>query len=420
MEDYPEYDQPAEGPHETIFDSKNPLVKVIALSAVISALVGGVFGFYAARLSTGTGDTFISNITHSRYADESSAVSAIVKDYSPAVVSIVASKDVPVIEQQFISPFGDLCNDPNLRQWFGGCDLAFPQNVQKGTKRQDVAAGTGFIVRADGLIITNRHVVDVEGADYTVILNNGTKYPAQVLARDPIQDLAVVQIKATNLPVVKLGNSDNLAVGQTVIAIGNALGQFSNTVSKGIISGLARTITASEGNSSEQLERVIQTDAAINPGNSGGPLINLDGEVVGVNTAIASNAQSVGFTLPVNRVKKDIHDIETLGKITYPFLGVQYVLVTPDIQQKNKLTVDHGAFVTKSGVTSPAVVADSPAAKAGIQENDVIIEAAGQTVDQNHPLSDIIQSKEVGDIVSIKLNRAGKELTVQVTLTEKK
>lgn len=401
----------------SIFDSKNPLVRLVAICTVISALVGGVFGYYAASLN-GNGNTFISNILHPGYADESTAVSNIVKDYSGAVVSIIASKDVPVYQEQQISPYGDLCNDPYFSQFFD-CSLTMPQYTQNGTQKQDVAAGTGFIVRSDGLIVTNKHVVDVSGASYTVVTNDGKKYPAKVLARDNVQDIAIVQITATNLPTVKLGDSGNLQIGQSVVAIGNALGQFSNTVSKGIVSGLARTITASEGNnSSEQLDQVIQTDAAINPGNSGGPLINLNGEVIGINTAIASGAQNIGFALPINRAKKDIEDIEKTGKITYPFLGVQYELISPDLQQQNHLALDHGAWVTK-GPNGPAVVAGSPAAKAGIQENDIITVVDDRTIDQTHSLADIIQTHHVGDNLSITLNRAGKYMTVQVTLVEK-
>ena len=159
--------------------------------------------------------------------------------------------------------------------------------------------------------MTNKHVVIDTDASYTVIANDGTKYPAKVLARDPFQDLAVVKVEAQGLPTVVLGNSDNLEIGQTVVAIGNALGQFSNSVSKGIVSGLSRSITASSGTLSERLEKVIQTDAAINPGNSGGPLLNLKGEVIGINAAMAVGAENIGFAIPVNHAKKVISDLES-------------------------------------------------------------------------------------------------------------
>ena len=399
-----------------IFNGKNPFITTLAVCAVISALVGGVFGFYGAMLTGATGNTFVSNITHPGYADESSAVSSIVHDYSSAVVSIVAYKDVPVVQEQMVSPFQDFCNDPYFSQFFD-CNTQIPQYTQNGTKNQEVAAGTGFIVSSDGLIVTNKHVVNITGATYKVVLNDGTTYPATVLARDPVQDIAFVQIKANNLQIVKLGDSDKLQVGQTVIAIGNALGQFSDTVSKGIVSGLARSVTASEGTSSEQLDQLIQTDAAINPGNSGGPLMDLQGEVVGVDTAMASGAQNIGFALPINRIKRDIQSInQNNNKIIYPYLGVRYEMVTPDIQSLQKLSVDYGALVLGDS-TGPAVVAGSPAAKAGVKSSDVITAVDGERVDQNNSLADIIQKKSVGDSVTLTIDRAGKEITLTATLT---
>ncbi|HZZ99159.1 MAG TPA: trypsin-like peptidase domain-containing protein, partial [Candidatus Paceibacterota bacterium] len=397
-----------------IFNSKNPFVATVAICSVVSALVGGVFGFYGATLA-GKGDTFVSNITHPGYADESSDVSNIVHDYAPAVVSIVAYKDVPIMQEQDISPFQDFCDDPYFSQFFD-CDLRVPQYTQNGTKNQEVAAGTGFVVRSDGLIVTNKHVVNVTGATYKVVLNDGTTYAAKVLARDPVQDIAFVKIEAKDLQTMKLGDSDQLQVGQTVVAIGNALGQFSDTVSKGIISGLARSVTASEGTSSEQLDQLIQTDAAINPGNSGGPLMNLQGEVVGVDTAMASGAQNIGFALPINRIKRDMQDLDANGKIVYPYLGVQYEIVNSDIQSSQKLSVDHGAYVVGDS-TGPAVVAGSPAAKAGLKSGDVITAVDGERVDQNDSLADIIQKKSVGQTVTLTIDRAGQELSLKATLT---
>lgn len=283
----------------------------IAAVVVVASLTGLVFGYIGAALENRNGSNLGSSILSSQFSSsESRKVVNIVREYSPGVVSIVASKDLPVVEQNFINPFQDFCNDPFFHQFFGNCAPMPSTQPQQKFQRQDVSSGTGFVVRSDGLIVTNRHVVDVGGADYTVILNNGKKYPAKILAKDAFQDMAVLKISATGLQALDLGDSDQLAVGQTVIAIGNALGQFSNSVSKGIISGLSRSITAQSRDSSEKLDKVIQTDAAINPGNSGGPLMNLDGKVIGINTAIASGAQNVGFAIPVNRIKKDISDLE--------------------------------------------------------------------------------------------------------------
>jgi len=223
-----------------------------------------------------------------------------VKAVSPAVVAITVSKNVPIIEQCPFNPFPDL--PPEFQQFFGQ-NLQFYRPCQKGTKLQEVGGGSGFIISQDGLIITNKHVVQDETAQYTVFTNDGKKYSAEVLARDPNIDIAVIKIDALGLPTVKLGDSDSIQVGQTAIAIGNALGEFRNTVNVGVVSGLSRDITASGGGLTETIYNVIQTDASINRGNSGGPLLNLKGKVIGINTAIAQNAQSIGFAIPVNQVR---------------------------------------------------------------------------------------------------------------------
>ena len=226
------------------------------------------------------------------------------KTASPAVVAITISKYVPIIEQCPYNPFSDL--PPEFQQFFGQ-NLQFYQPCQKGTKLQEVGGGSGFIISADGLILTNKHVVQDTAAEYTVFTNDGKKYSAKVLARAPNIDIAVIKISASNLPTIKLGDSDSIQVGQIAIAIGNALGEFRNTVNIGVVSGLSRNITASGGGGlTETIYNVIQTDASINPGNSGGPLLNLRGEVMGINTAIAQNAQSIGFTIPINQVKEII------------------------------------------------------------------------------------------------------------------
>ncbi len=230
-----------------------------------------------------------------------------VKIASPAVVAITISKNVPIIEQCPYNPFSNL--PPEFQQFFGP-NVQFYQPCQKGTKLQEVGGGSGFIISGDGVILTNKHVVADTAAEYTVFTNDGKKYSAKVLTRDPDIDIAVIKITASNLPTIKLGNSDLIQVGQTAIAIGNALGEFRNTVNVGIVSGLSRDITASGGGGLiEKIYNVIQTDASINSGNSGGPLLNLRGEIIGINTAIAQNAQSIGFAIPVNQVKKIVSNI---------------------------------------------------------------------------------------------------------------
>lgn len=260
---------------------KKPIVAVIIISLVFGFIAGGLAGVYLQpKLKT---------------------VVEVVKEVSSAVVSVIISKYVPILEVEYYNPFGE---DSPFK-------IRIPRLRQKGEELKEVGGGSGFIVSADGLIVTNKHVVLDEEAEYTVLTNDGNKFSAQVLTRDSVQDVAILKINATNLPIVRLGNSDNIEIGQTVIAIGNALGEFRNTVSAGIVSGLMRTITAGGNGFSEQLEEVIQTDAAINLGNSGGPLLNLYGEVIGINTAMASGAENIAFAIPVNKIKKDINDIKT-------------------------------------------------------------------------------------------------------------
>jgi len=282
-----------------------------------------------------------------------------------------------------------------------------------------VGGGSGFIVSKDGLILTNKHVVSDENAEYTVLTNEGEKIPAKVLARDPFQDIAILKVEKTSLPTVVLGDSDQLDIGQTVIAIGNALGEFRNTVSVGVISGLKRNVTASGGGVSEEIENVIQTDAAINPGNSGGPLLNLRGEVIGVNVAMASGAENIGFSLPINIAKKSIKDVEEKGKISYPFLGIRYVLINKDIQKQNNLSVDYGALIQRGEkVGDLAVIPGSPADKAGIQENDIILEMNGQKITEDNPLAKMVQKYKVGDEITLIILHKGAEKTAKVILEE--
>jgi S1-C subfamily serine protease len=351
--------------------------------------------------------------------DYEQAVVDAVKKTSPAVVSIIISKNVPVIEQCPYNPFGDLPQE--YQQFFGGSsDFTQPCNTGK-TQLQEIGGGSGFIISSDGLILTNKHVVADTGASYTVLMNDGTKYDAKVLARDPVQDFAVVKIDATDLPTVTLGDSNALALGQTAIAIGNALGEYSNTVSVGVISGLSRTVTAGDPNSTqgeETIHGVIQTDAAINPGNSGGPLLNLRGEVIGINTAIASDAQSIGFAIPINQAKRDISSVKASGEIQTAYLGVRYLAVTADIAKAQSLSVTAGALV-RGGADGPAVASGSPAAKAGVQAEDIIVKINGQAIDADHDLGTVISQYNVGDTITLTINRAGKVITIQATLAKR-
>lgn len=292
-----------------------------------------------------------------------------------------------------------------------------------GRTYQTSGAGTGFIITSDGLILTNKHVVSDQSAAYTVVTMDGKAYDAKVQSLDPVYDLAVIKIEARNLPVVELGNSDELKVGQWVVAVGNALGQFSNTVTAGVISAKGRQINAAidTGGNSEKLSNLLQTDAAINPGNSGGPLVNLAGQVIGINTAVASGAQGIGFAIPINSAKTAIDSIKQTGKIVRPYLGVRYVEITPDIAKASNLTVDFGALIQRgSGLANPAIVSGSPADKAGLAENDIILEVNGVKIDQNNSLLSLVQQYKIGDIVTLKVLSKGATKEVKVTLEESK
>ena len=276
---------------------------------------------------------------------------------------------------------------------------------------KDAGGGTGFIVSSDGMILTNKHVVLDEDAEYTILTNDGDSFSAKVLAIDPFQDLAIIKIENhKKFNALNFGDSNDLQIGQTVIAIGNALGEFQNTISVGVISALDRTITASGGGLTETLEDVIQTDAAINKGNSGGPLLNLKGEVIGINTATVLGAQNIGFAIPVNKAQKDIEQVKTLGRIVYPFLGVRYVPVADN----------YGVLIIKGdGIDEPAIAPNSAADKAGLKENDIILEFDGEKITPENSLKKIIEKYEPGDKVILKILSGSKEKNVEVVLEER-
>lgn len=358
------------------------------------------------------------------FSDQQMVENAVQKA-NPAVVAITISKTEPkyTTSYQNINPFeqffgnGDGSDDGSNP--FGNFNIQVPTQTPDGTQEQEIGAGSGFIVSSDGLIVTNKHVVSDTGADYEVYLSNGKSYKATVLARDSVLDVAIVKIDATGLPYLNLGDSDSLKLGQSVIAIGNALGQFQNTVSVGVVSGLSRSITAGDsGNgATEALDQVIQTDAAINPGNSGGPLLDLDGQVIGVDTAIVQGSQNIGFALPIDSIKTVISSVEKTGKIVRPYLGLRYEVITPDVQKANNLSVDYGVIVLPGqGANELAVIPGSPADKAGIVENDIILDVDGVKLDDTHDLAQLIRGKNVGDTVTLTILAKGVQKDVQITL----
>ena len=412
------------------------IVLTILISSIFGFLSGAISGSYfysevknyLTKLNIELPETekIIEKETIREYLPQVSQEEAtiqVVKEVSPAVVSIIISKDVPVFEQYYINPFEE----------FGQPFFQFevPQYRQKGTQKQEVGGGTGFIISKDGMILTNSHVVSDEEADYTVFTLDGKKYPAKVLAKDTFRDLALIEIEPEKIvdgkgefnlksfPVAELGDSDNLQIGQTVITIGNALGEFKNTVSAGVISGLGRRVTASGGGVVETLEDVIQTDAAINQGNSGGPLLNLKGEVIGVNFAMVQQAENIGFAISINKAKKDIEQVKKFGKISFPFLGVRYVLINEEIQKENNLPVDYGAWVQKGEGGEPAIFPGSAAEKVGLEEGDIILEFNGEKITTENTLAKMIMEYDPGDKITLKILRQGKEKIFEVVLGER-
>ncbi|HBE90875.1 MAG: hypothetical protein A3G57_03145 [Candidatus Andersenbacteria bacterium RIFCSPLOWO2_12_FULL_45_8] len=354
--------------------------------------------------------------------DSECSIVKAVERANPAVVSIVVTRDVPIIERYYQDspevPFDPLNDFFGGNNFFSPFNLRVPQYRQNGTQKQEIGGGSGFIVSADGLIVTNKHVVDQEGAEYTVFRNDGTKFDAQVLAKDTVNDLAIIKIEGNDLPFLEFADSDNLKVGQTAIAIGNALAEFRNTVSVGVISGLARSITAGDNmGQSEQLDEVIQTDAAINPGNSGGPLLSLGGQVIGVNVAVALGSENIGFALPANVAKETLESVVRTGKIERAYIGVRYTMITPALVEKNKLSVNYGALVVRGASAEElAVVPGSPADKAGLVEGDILLEIDGVKIEGSKTLSSLVQKRKVGETLNLKLLSKGQEKTTNVTL----
>lgn len=413
-----------------LFQARAALI-FLSVCFLISALAGSFFGFLAGSASrsdfwesffsekkTSLEEKTVENrpiLDEGQLIQEDGLIISSVEKASNSVVSIIVSKDVPKISSFFSDPFFD---DPFFNP-FGFRQRRSPEGEEE-TERREIGGGTGFIVDSAGYIVTNRHVVSDEEADYTVIFNDGEKIQAEVLAVDSYLDVAVLKVEKKNLPVLEFGNSDNLKAGQTVIAIGNSLGEFRNTVSKGIISGLKRNIQAGDGfRQSESLEEVIQTDAAINPGNSGGPLLNLQGQVIGVNVAMAQGAENIGFAIPSNQIKQIYQQVKRTGKISRPYLGVRYVMLDRTIQKENNLDFDYGALVVRGEkISDLAVIPNSPADKAGIVENDIILEIDGQKISQENDLASLVRKKNVGDSLNLKIWSKGKERSVSVVLEE--
>lgn len=295
---------------------------------------------------------------------------------------------------------------------------------QKGTKYfssgfGSASAGTGIIISENGYILTNKHVVE-GSSDISVVTNDGNSYDnVEIITTDPLSDIAILKISnAKGLKAAELGDSKVLNIGQQVIAIGNALGEYDGTVTSGIISGVGRTVNASsdDGTTKETLTDMIQTDAAINSGNSGGPLVNVQGQVVGVNTAVASEAQGIGFAIPISSVKGILKSIAEGKTPNRAYLGANYISVNPQVQKAYNLNVSKGALIKNRN--GKAIISGSPAQKAGLKDGDIITKIDDIEISKNISLGSLIGEKSVGDKVKITYIRDGKESTSVATLEE--
>ncbi len=372
------------------------LISVIA-STIAGFFAGGISFSYLSDQSSGVSKG--GQVSQVDISQEESAVTSLVQEVSPSVVSISISKEIAV---GGLSPF----------------DIFRGNDGRIETREREVGGGTGFVVSDNGLIMTNRHVVSDQDATYTVVFNDGERIEGEVVSLHPTQDLALIKVDKSGLTPLTFAESDDLLVGQTVVAIGNALTEFENTVSRGVVSGLRRSIVASDqAGNSEELSNIIQTDAAINPGNSGGPLLDINGRVIGVNVATARGAQSIGFAVPSNTAMRMIDDVLEFGEVKVAYLGVRYQMVQPRSTLSEELGLESGAFISASD--GPAVLAGSPASEADIRGGDVLLSIDDEELNMRNTLAEIISQYRPGDTVTIELSRDGQNRTVNVQLGER-
>ncbi len=341
-----------------------------------------------------------------------SPIVEIAKRICPAVITVVASRDLPRIDEFYFLPFK-------------GEKVAFPKKMNSEMQKTNIGGGSGFIVSKDGYVLTCNHVVEEPDADYTVILDPDRRYKAKVLSRDPLTDTAILKIEdGVAFPFLKLGDSDKVELGETVVAVGNPLGEFEDTLSAGIVSGLSRKITAysqtQTTSKATSLRGLIQTDAAINPGNSGGPLVNMKGEAIAINTAMIMGAENIGFALPINYIKEDLKEVKRDGRIKRPYLGVKYIILNEQIAKANKIDCNYGALVVREMFGEPAVAKRSSAEAAGLKEYDIILEINGKKITQDNSVNDVLSECGVGDKIHLLVMRNNEEINLETILKERK
>lgn len=391
----PKLDTPSPNPVRTSPSAHDATARqrfVALLMIVIFSTSFGFLGGYFGDKANETGMT--GGVQRQTIDNESDLITQLAKDVGPSVVSI------------------DVTSQGVSQSFFGTRSV------------EQASAGTGIIIDSNGTIITNRHVIPSGAKSVSVTLSDGTKLDnVEVIGRTNDSDtldvafLKVTDKKGKDLKAAKIGDSSKVQVGQKVIAIGNALGQFQNTVTSGIISGYGREVEAGDETSSETLQNLFQTDTAINQGNSGGPLINYNGEVVGINTAIAGGtAQNVGFAIPINDVQGLIKSVEKEGKLLRPYLGVRYINLNDDAAYQYQLETKRGAYIPKATDGQPAIIAGSPAEKAGLKEGDIVTKVNNDTIDEKNSLVSILGRHSVGEKVTLTFVRDGKTQTSEVTL----
>jgi len=383
-----------------VFMKRQHLVLTLALLVLITAIGGAVGGGITYYLISELDEDEINQEVSYEAYDFTSAW----EKSAPAVVSVVALKELSQRFQQFSS---------NTNESTGTTPLT------------EVSSGTAFIISPDGLALTNKHVVEDVDAEYVLILEDGSELTAEVLDRDSLNDIAILLItdddsRVGELPHIDLADSDDVQVGEPVLAIGNALGEYANTTTAGIISATGRDILAAGGLSGiESLVGLIQTDAAINPGNSGGPLINLEGEVLGMNTAVDSTAEGIGFAIPSNDLKLVLDSYYEYGEIVRPYMGVRYMMVNPGLQQRFNLKYSYGAIIMgdkNAGLLG--VIEGGPADDAGLEGLDVILSVDGELINSSYSIANALASHRVGDTVVLEIARGVETLKLSLVLGE--
>ena len=381
------------GPKESKKANKSQYKPILMIFiSILAGFFGGWVGGQNKQLNLDTKNSTQQQII----ASESQLINQIAKDVGPSVVSVNVSSTA-----RSTNPFGGV-----------------------GEVQQE-SAGTGVIISKEGVIITNRHVIPATTEKVSVTLSDGTTFEdVKVIGRtndNDSLDIAFLKIndsKGKKLPPATIADSSKVQVGDKVVAIGNALGQFQNTVTSGIISGYGRDVQASDGSGAgvETLQNLFQTDTAINQGNSGGPLVNTNGEVIAINTAVAGNAENIGFAIPTNDIAGLIDSVLTKGELLRPYLGVRYISLTDDVAVQYDLDVKRGAYLAPADPGTETIISDSPADKAGLKEGDIIVKVDDTSIDEKNSLTSVLGRKSVEDKVTLTVIRDGKEITLDATL----